>query len=323
MLPLIRIVRGNMPAADEKSDALNYIVWQEAERLIHSTQRADIFLILDCCHAGRLLRTRQSTWSNRIFEFLGAAGPDETTPLPGPDSFTSALIFALDGFAKDEDSFTSSELLDKICHAPNFNHAGQLPCLSERAMHSSRRLILEPLAEATENSRMSGRDRRDEGDDSAKYCLNLQFLLPKIPSDDEYKNMCDGLINLIRNRDFLAQQILWRGLHSRADTREEMPRIAREYLLKWHNHALQSKLRSMSSGGNLSQTSPVETQEIGLVTPTGSDEQIADKQIGKRSIEAVESDSGNETSTSTPSYRGHKRTKMGTANKDQFKRSTA
>jgi hypothetical protein len=312
-----------MPAADEKSDALNYIVWQEAERLIHSTQRADIFLILDCCHAGRLLRTRQSTWSNRIFEFLGAAGPDETTPLPGPDSFTSALIFALDEFAKDKDSFTSSELLDKICNAPNFNRAGQLPCLSERAMHSSRRLILEPLTEAAENSRMSDRNRRDEEDDSSKYCLNLQFLLPKIPSDDEYKNMCDGLINLIRNRDFLAQQILWRGLHSRADTREEMPRIAREYYLRWQNQALQSKLRSLSSGGTLSQTNPVERQEIGLATPTGSDEQIVDKQIEKRSIVAVESDSGNETLTSTPSYRGHKRAKMGTANKDQFKRSTA
>jgi hypothetical protein len=302
-----------MPAADEKSDALNYIVWQEAERLIHSTQRADIFLILDCCHAGRLLRTRQSsTWSNRIFEFLGAAGPDETTPLPGPDSFTSALIFALDEFANNKDSFTSSELLDKICHAPKFNRAGQLPCLSERAMHSSRRLILEPLAESTKNNRMADRDRQGEEHDSSKYCLNLQFLLPRIPTDDEYKNMCDGLINLIRNRDFLAQQILWRGLHSRADMREEMPRIAKEYLLRWKNQALQSKLRSMSSYRNLGQISPIEGQEIGLATPTGSDEQTAGKQIEKRSIEAIESDSGNETLASTSSDRDSKRAKMGT-----------
>ena len=296
-----------MPASDEKSDALNYIVWQEAERLIHSTQRADIFLILDCCHAGRLLRTRQSsTWSNRIFEFLGAAGPDETTPLPGPDSFTSALIFALENFSEDGDSFTSSELLDKICHAPNFNHAGQLPCLSERAMHSSRRLILEPLAEPADKTRTSDRGQRNEEDDSSKYCLNLQFLLPKIPSDDEYKTMCDGLINLIRNRDFLAQQILWRGLYSRESTREEMPRIAREMILKWQNQALQSKLRTLSSVGSLGQTSPVDGAHLGLVTPSASD-----KQIWKRNRDIVESDSGEESSTCTSSHQRRKRTKAG------------
>lgn len=296
-----------MPAADEKSDALNYIVWQEAERLIHSTQRADIFLILDCCHAGRLIRTRQSSsWSNRIFEFLGAAGPDQTTPLPGPDSFTSALIFALNKFAEDGESFTSSELLDKICYAPHFNHASQLPCLSERAMHSSRRLILEPLAEPAEKVSMSTANHPVEEDDSSKYCLNLQFLLPKIPSDEEYKNMCDGLIDLIRNSNFIAQQVLWRGLYSREHTREEMPRIAREMILKWQNQALQSKLRSLSNGGSLSQTSPLEGTKLGLATPSASD-----KQVSKRNKNVAESDSGEETSSSLSSYHRQKRRRIG------------
>jgi hypothetical protein len=177
-------------------------------------------------------------------------------------------------------------------------------------------LILEPLAEPAKKNGMSGRGHQNEEHDSSKYCLNLQFLLPKIPTDEEYKNMCDGLINLIRNRDFLAQQILWRGLHSREHMRVEMPHIARELILRWQNHTLQSKLRSLSNGTSLGQTSPLEGVQLGLVTPSSSD-----KQIEKRGRDVLESDSGEETSTSISPHHQCKRPKSGVVIEEHFKPS--
>ena len=109
---------------------MNYVVWQEAELLIRASQRADIFLILDCCHAGSLIGTRQkSPWSERIFDFLGAYESGQTTPLPGPTSFTSALIHALETLASDGERFTSSELQkqDPGCARPPRKRTGALP----------------------------------------------------------------------------------------------------------------------------------------------------------------------------------------------------
>ena len=249
-----------MRATDEKSEYLNRIVWNEAEQLIHSAQHADIFLILDCCHAGKLLSARQKTpWSDRIFEFLGASGPEQTTPLPGADSFSSALTWALKELAPDG-CFMSSELLEKILNAPRFPQKGQLPCLSERGLHSVRRLILEPLPAPTKANCPSQPRAREEATDSFEYSLNLQFLLPKIPSDDEIKKMCDGLKELINSHHFIAKQILWKGLSSKDHSRPEIQRVVREVLLKLENQTLRKKMRSLSNtSSNL--LSPVSSRE--------------------------------------------------------------
>jgi hypothetical protein len=249
-----------LPASDEKSEYLNRIVWNEAEQLIHSAQHADIFLILDCCHAGKLLSARQKTpWSDRIFEFLGASGPDQTTPLPGADSFSSALTWALKELATDG-CFMSSELLEKVLSAPRFPKNGQLPCLSERGLHSVRRLILEPLPEPTKANCPPQARKREETTDSFEYSLNLQFLLPKIPSDDEIKKMCDGLKELINSHHFIAKQILWKGLSSKDHSRPEVQRLVREVLLKLENQTLRKKMRTISNGNLLSPVSLKENQ---------------------------------------------------------------
>ena len=234
---------------------MNCIVWNEAEQLIHSAQHADVFLILDCCHAGKLLSTRQRTpWSDRIFEFLGASGPDQTTPLPGADSFSSALTWTLRELATDG-CFMSSELLEKILSAPSFPRNGQLPCLSERGLHSVRRLILEPLPEATKDAASALQRKREETTDSFEYSLNLQFLLPSIPSDDDIKKMCDGLKELINSHHFIAKQILWKGLSSKEHSRPGMQRVIREVLLKLENKKLKNRIRTLSNGSVLSPVS--------------------------------------------------------------------
>jgi hypothetical protein len=259
---------------------MDHIVWDEAERLIQGAQRADIFLILDCCHAGRLIRTREKPqWSDRIFEFLGAAGAGQTTPMPGPNSFTSALIWGLEELAKECDRFTSSELLEKVSNAPDFGFHGQLPCLAERTLHCVRRLVLEPLALEAEVPPSPGQN--NERADSSKYCLSLQFLLSRIPADEEYKKLCDGLREIILSPGSLTQQIIWKGLYSKEHA-SQMPQLARMYAMQWQNrtlkdqnHILKEKVRKLSMGGSLRTGSPTSRRNVviqyGQSTPAPSE----------------------------------------------------
>ncbi|KAL8960791.1 MAG: hypothetical protein Q9193_002561 [Seirophora villosa] len=84
---------------------------------------------------------------------------EKTTAVPGPMSFTSALIFALEALReqKPEGRFATDELLRKIKDAPNFPK-DQYPELSDRDNNSSSagRIILHPL-------------RTDRGDDDKSY----------------------------------------------------------------------------------------------------------------------------------------------------------
>jgi hypothetical protein len=259
---------GNRSASDKVSYDLSHIVWNEAERLIHNSSRPDVLLILDCCHAGRLLNMRnRPQWSERIFEFLGATGPDGTTPLPGKESFTSALIWALEKLADEGTRFMSSELLEKILEAPDFHRDGQVPCMSQRGPHCVRRLILEPMASGTEKSRSNPEGRRDEASEPFKYCLNLQFLLPDAPEDSEIKRMCDSLRELIVSYRFYARQILWQGLYPKEHARSELPRLVREYAARWENKTLREKIRTLSHGRSLEEENDADDVYSGRSRP--------------------------------------------------------
>jgi hypothetical protein len=72
---------------------------------------ADILCIFDCCYAGSLLYHRGPAH----FEYLGACASDQTTPPGGENSFTSALIWALNWFHSQENfTFDVCELQRKI-----------------------------------------------------------------------------------------------------------------------------------------------------------------------------------------------------------------
>ena len=83
---------------------------------------------------------------HRLFEFLGATKELATTPVPGPYSFTSALIYALEILVKEKGSFTTVELLNKIkSHAPDFPK-DQTPVLSDRKDDvQAGRIMLHPI----------------------------------------------------------------------------------------------------------------------------------------------------------------------------------
>ncbi len=84
----------------------------------------------------------------RYFEYLAATGPMGGTPVPGRDSFTSALIHALEHLVnhKAEGRFTTVELLNRIKDdSPDFPK-DQTPVLSDRKrVGPGGRLMLHPI----------------------------------------------------------------------------------------------------------------------------------------------------------------------------------
>ena len=233
---------------------------------------------MDCCHAGKLLKVRQKIFSDRIFEFLGAAGPNETTCLPGPESFTSALIWALEELAKEKEPFITSELLAKIIAAPKFPREKQLPCLSELGIHCPRRLILEPV---TTESVSRAQKQSEETGSSMEYCLSLQFLLPALPNEIELYKMCEGVKSLIKTHQLTARQVLWKGIYSKDSLRTEVPHVVREWLLTTKLKTLQRKLGTLqdtgSSSGANSQIKHGDAEGRELLTP------VSDRASDKRS----------------------------------------
>ena len=112
----------------------SHVSWTNAEAALQASD-ADILCIFDCCFAGSLPYYRGPAH----FEYLGACAPQQTTPPGGPNSFTSALIWALKWFHSQKNSFDVSELQRKIKTYEHFP-SKQFPSLGHR--HPSREHIV-------------------------------------------------------------------------------------------------------------------------------------------------------------------------------------
>jgi hypothetical protein len=157
------------------------------------------------------------------------------------------MIWALEDLAIGGASFTTTELLNKIIHAPNFHYHTQHPCLGERNLHPLRRLFLQPLHRAAEDQPSQIQANSDEVKEPFKYSLNLKFLLSSIPTDAEVQVMGEELRSLIQNPHFAPKQVLWNGLYSEENSREKFDDAFREVLLKIQDQALRNKLRTLST----------------------------------------------------------------------------
>jgi len=278
------------------------VVWTEAERLIHHATHADVFLIMDCCHAGKLLNMKaQPTWSDRIFEFLGACSAEETTFLPGPDSFTSALIWGLEKLAEEKGAFTNPELFEQILQAPKFPSGRQQPCYNERGIHCPMRLILEPLKETLPETATRALVKSEETAALMEYCLTLDFLLPSLPNEQDLKKMCDGLKNLIKSKHIVARQILWRGLISKEASQLNIPRVVREWLMKTRARREEKHLSKSGNTGDIEQSvknlNSGDGASLGLRTP------VSEGSTVKRAIEELDTMSDEDGSQGSPSKR--------------------
>lgn len=105
------------------------IEWHEVERTLVATS-SDVLVIFDCCRAGLLCKSAQEGLENndRIFQCLGACESDQRTRSSGKQSFTTAMIWALEELA-EESSFPVTKLVKKIEAHEGFPHDDQRPVL--------------------------------------------------------------------------------------------------------------------------------------------------------------------------------------------------
>ncbi|KAL9616014.1 MAG: hypothetical protein Q9160_009066, partial [Pyrenula sp. 1 TL-2023] len=126
----------NMSKEDKKRLSIH---WNKSEHNIQHTD-GDVLVILDCCESGTL--NHRGLPRGRKFELLAACGHDKTTSFPGKNSFTSALIWALQELAKEDppSPFSTCKLRLKIAEeAPYFSEIeDQSPLLYPREPSSDR-----------------------------------------------------------------------------------------------------------------------------------------------------------------------------------------
>jgi hypothetical protein len=225
--------------------------WAQSEYLIHTADAADVLLIFDCCFAGKLSGTfDRRAYNTKNFEFLGATASNGLARLPGKESFSRALIWALNQLADEKDGFTTSQLYSKIIAAPDFPDHEQTPTLSERRGHSLKRLVIAPLDPNDDlPSNVSPVETQDQ-EDSFQYSLTLQLLFPKLLSNIEMETMCKGLKELIRTEELKARQIIWRGLHRKGASNFELPPLAQAFAWRWLSMTRGKRKRTMSGGEN-------------------------------------------------------------------------
>ncbi|KNG52710.1 homeobox domain-containing protein [Stemphylium lycopersici] len=89
------------PSRDRGLDREARVQWNKAEeQLRHADVDADVLTILDTCYSSNLAKSSRE--EEKKFELLSACSIDQTTAAPGPNSYTRALIEALEGFLQED-----------------------------------------------------------------------------------------------------------------------------------------------------------------------------------------------------------------------------
>ena len=158
----------------------------------------------------------------RLIEFLGAAKHLKTTAVPGKNSFTSALIYALDTLVEKKEGgrFTTDELLRTIREAPHFPKE-QEPCFIGRRDQHTRagRIMLHPIGR-------NGMERKvpSEADqikkEAKKHTVTLHFDFNNKPSDESIVNLGLGLNDLFsKHRNLEVFRVRWGEMRASATVR--------------------------------------------------------------------------------------------------------
>ena len=150
--------------------------------------------------------------STSAFEYLAATAAGRDTNIPGPTSFTSALIFALEELVKDRTRFTSIDLVRKIrADAPDFPKH-QVPVLSDRKENSYvGRIFLQPMPKTTGSQAIAQDDTAAKRNSVAKSRLTLHFDLDATPTTEQIEELGVNLNKVIAQYRLPVTQVRWGG----------------------------------------------------------------------------------------------------------------
>jgi hypothetical protein len=191
----------------------NNIAWSGAERSIKANN-ADVFVIFDCCYAGGFGGYEFRAAGHTAFQCLAACGSDELTRRPGEDSFTSALIWALEEL-QSRHPFTSKALLDKIREYDKLPKS-QNPKLLRRDEHNDEIVWIAPQSLDNDEPLSTKSEHRDLKHEYLD--LRFKFFRNIVKSDAEvFARHMSKLVHDVH--DFQARHIIVldkTSTHSRA-----------------------------------------------------------------------------------------------------------
>ena len=197
--------------------------WGPVEQTLMDNVEGDVLVILDCCYASDI--QRNLTHGNKSYEMLAASNRNNTTPKPGPKSFTSDLMISLRELLRDRggNPFTTYDLLTKI--SPK-RPIGQEPALHNRRFRidtgtRSRHILLAPH-KAQDEARTEGfpPHHSDVSD------LTLAFELDKRSLDrDEIERLTSRLPRVFKQAKIPLRRFHFRGLEARISVRNHVHAI--------------------------------------------------------------------------------------------------
>ena len=149
----------------------------------------------------------------RSFEYLAATDENGFTKVPGKDSFTSALIYALETLVNEKENgrFTTVALLNKInSDAPHFPKE-QTPMLFKREKNfSTGRIMLHPLQTAGSDDG-SLRKEKEVSEIYTGTTLTLHYDFTEKPSQ-AYIEMFGKELNEFFERNVGVNGVRWGGI---------------------------------------------------------------------------------------------------------------
>ena len=140
-----------------------------------------------------------------------------STPVPGKDSFTSALIHALEALVEEkvEGRFTTVELLRKIKHdAPHFPK-DQTPVLSDRERNTSAgRIMLHPLQKEGSKA-LTPPTEASSQDPAERQTVTLHFDFDERPENARLERLGLELNDLFERNTLGVNRVRWGGIQSK------------------------------------------------------------------------------------------------------------
>ena len=181
-----------------------------------------------------------------MFEFLAACGPTASTRPPGEDSFTSALIFALNKLVEVRPGgrFSTIDLLQVIQgDAPHFPK-DQQAMISDRLKNTPGGcIVLHPL----QGEGLINQPTPEEVDPLKLHTVTLHYEFSDKPTKDDIKHIGNEFNTVFERRRFGLNRIRWGGMQHR---QARVSRVVRR-VLDTMREQIKKRERSVSIG-NLS-----------------------------------------------------------------------
>ncbi|KAF2437559.1 hypothetical protein P171DRAFT_178790 [Karstenula rhodostoma CBS 690.94] len=172
-----------------------FIMWDRAEHILQEFKH-DHLVIFDCCDGG-FLSTRGS---RHAFEYLVACEGKRKTREPGPHSFTTALIWALEKLKPDA-PFTMQELKDQIEEYGDFP-SNQKPLVFARPDHIAGPISIAPIAKITETATGKPPKATSHIGPVERSFVDLRFFFTKEMTAEHAKPVADMVSSSVLSRGF-------------------------------------------------------------------------------------------------------------------------